>query len=730
MASVQTSKYDGRYLKLTVIEESTSIENNTSTIRWTLESIGGNSNYYNVYSVEVKINNVTKYGPTTKTWDSKTFPAAKGSTTGTVTIEHNADGTASPLQFSLRGSVYNNNPQTYSDSLTLSTIPRASTVSVPDANIGSNTNIAINKASSSFTTTLRYRALRPNETWTDWTTIISQTSLQVYGWTVPTSLYSLIPNNQTIKCEIEATTFSSGTQIGSPTYTQAIFTATGSPVINSCSLVSTDSTTTNLVGSSRMIRYISTVQATVSASGQNSASISSIVVNGVTANSSGVATFPNATTYSYNVTVTDSRGYSTSNTYAITWTNYIPLTLNATIKRNEPTDGIIDITYDGNYFNGSFRTSSDTYVANTLSVQYRVRPKDSSWTDWRALSPTIPSGANSYSQTNYQISGYSYTGQYEFEIQATDRVQNTLITGITVTKGRPIFNWRDGYFNVNGKSYVNNKQLIGGYNLDLSSLSTSNFYPVTFDCGIDILDCEIHSQSGSSVIPYNQNVIHYRQMAAGWSDTPRTLQVITYDMYDNSEITIGCIGCGETGSYEHVVWLRGGLTYNVNSNYEPFLHTSDYTSSGSSSSTYTVGTNYYGGANSNVIIQFTPQSTIITGTYFNGNLRAYGHISTDLAFSDYTTNSLNNFKSYVLTNNIKYGTTLISCNFNGAHLSAIVEKANNNYLSFILFNYDNLMHYRYYNGTWYNEQISKTPIQYGTSLPSSADNGTVFLLYS
>ena len=48
MASVQTSSYDGRYLKLTVYEESYSIANNTSTVRWTLESIGGSVNYYSI----------------------------------------------------------------------------------------------------------------------------------------------------------------------------------------------------------------------------------------------------------------------------------------------------------------------------------------------------------------------------------------------------------------------------------------------------------------------------------------------------------------------------------------------------------------------------------------------------------------------------------------------------------------------------------------------------------
>lgn len=452
MASVQTSSYDGRYLKLTVTEESYSIDDNTSTIKWLLESIGGNSNYYNVYSCEVKINNVTQYGPTTKTWDSKVFPAAKGSTSGTVVIQHNADGTASPVAFSLRGAVFNNNPQTYSDSLTLTTIPRASSITVTDANIGSSTNITINKASPSFTTTLYYKASGQSS----WTKIVDKTSNQVYGWTVSTSFYSLIPNSKTISCQFKAETYSGSTLIGEKT-TNATFTATGDPIINSATIESIDNTTINLVGSNRMIRYISTIQVTVNASGANSASISQIKVNNVIA-SNGIATFLNASTYSYNVTVTDSRGYTTTRTFAITWTDYIPLTLNATIVRNQPTDGIINISYNGNYFNSSFRTSSDTYINNTLTVQYRYRVKNGSWGSWTSLSPTKIE--NTYSQSNYQISGFNYQNQYEFQIRAIDKVVTRTIEGINVSKGQPVYWWDEDGLYVNGLLKINDTLII------------------------------------------------------------------------------------------------------------------------------------------------------------------------------------------------------------------------------------------------------------------------------
>lgn len=128
MASVQTGSYDGRYLKLSVWEESTNIANNTSTVRWKLESIGGNVNYYTIYNWGVWVHGQEKYGTQTTNWNSYNFPASTGSREGTVTVTHNNDGTASDVGFTLKGSVYYNRNNTYNGSCSLSTIPRQATM--------------------------------------------------------------------------------------------------------------------------------------------------------------------------------------------------------------------------------------------------------------------------------------------------------------------------------------------------------------------------------------------------------------------------------------------------------------------------------------------------------------------------------------------------------------------------------------------------------------------------
>ena len=124
MASVQTNSHDGRYLKLTVVEESTDITSNTSTVRWTLESIGGNSNYYTIYNCSVVVNGTTVYNAGTVAWNSYKFPAKKGSETGTISVTHKNDGTADPISFTLHGKVYASGDDNKSSTLSLSTIPR------------------------------------------------------------------------------------------------------------------------------------------------------------------------------------------------------------------------------------------------------------------------------------------------------------------------------------------------------------------------------------------------------------------------------------------------------------------------------------------------------------------------------------------------------------------------------------------------------------------------------
>lgn len=157
------------------------------------------------------------------------------------------------------------------------------------------------------------------------------------------------------------------------------------------------------------------------------------------------------------------------------------------------------------------------------------------------------------------------------------------------------------------------------YNVNLSTLDNTKFYPIIFESDYIILRCEIHSPSFDSYALYNQNVISFRLLSQGWSDTPSSFSIDEYGVFDTNEITIGCIGKGTKNGYV-CVWVRGGLTYMILSNRKPTLYTEDTTLG---FETFTVGTNYYGGTgNNNVWTIFTPQQTITSGSWHDGT--AYG----------------------------------------------------------------------------------------------------------
>ena len=139
------------------------------------------------------------------------------------------------------------------------------------------------------------------------------------------------------------------------------------------------------------------------------------------------------------------------------------------------------------------------------------------------------------------------------------------------------------------------------YSIDASSLSTSNFYPVTFASSDIMTDCEIHSPNLGGSQPYNQNVIHFQLIAQGWSDTPKSFKILHHGVYSGTEITIGAIGSGDNSGMQ-CVWVRGGMVYRFYSNKKPTLRTAN-TSNGNE--IFTVGTGYSGGSNTKVTIHWS-----------------------------------------------------------------------------------------------------------------------------
>lgn len=138
--TLQSSSYQGRYLKLTCTS-SQDIANNKTNISWKLESIGGSSGHYATI-VRVNINGSEVYS-IDKGYSYNAFPVTKGSTTGSTSVTMGSDGNKS-ITIYMDAAIYTSSTTRYSDTWTLNTVPRYPTISSFSVNkiSGSSTSLS------------------------------------------------------------------------------------------------------------------------------------------------------------------------------------------------------------------------------------------------------------------------------------------------------------------------------------------------------------------------------------------------------------------------------------------------------------------------------------------------------------------------------------------------------------------------------------------------------------
>ena len=146
MAVFTSKSYEGRYLQLT-ITESVNVVENTSTLTWVLQSLGGSVNYYTTGPTTVTINGTQVYYKARTAWSTSQFPAAKGSTSGTITVAHDSNGSKS-ISVGFSTAIYTSTVTEHGGTMTLSNIDRAApSVSVNVSSITAN-SIKITVSSS------------------------------------------------------------------------------------------------------------------------------------------------------------------------------------------------------------------------------------------------------------------------------------------------------------------------------------------------------------------------------------------------------------------------------------------------------------------------------------------------------------------------------------------------------------------------------------------------------
>ena len=211
------------------------------------------------------------------------------------------------------------------------------------------------------------------------------------------------------------------------------------PIVSG-SVVDVNSTTVGLTGdSSKLVKYYSNAQATMTAQAQGGASIdldSLVITNSGSVGYGFSHTFNNIESNTFSFSAADSNGNIGNDTVTPTMVNYVKLTCNY-ISEMPDGSGNMTVRCNGNYFNGSFGA-----VSNTLTVKYRYKTATGSYGAWQSM--TFSTVGNTYYATA-SLTGLDYQTRYTFQCEASDRLA-VVRSGEDTVKSVPVFHWGEDDF--------------------------------------------------------------------------------------------------------------------------------------------------------------------------------------------------------------------------------------------------------------------------------------------
>ena len=397
-------------LEISWVENSTNINNNTSNLTITGRIKMTSGSYASDYVPYLRVywhNNANNTNTLIGEAQVSSLSSSWYTISDTINAVHYEDGTGRGYAYAeWTGSSFPYTPRSGSiatDTGDLTTIARASVPTATDGYIGSSITISTNKKSPNFTHTLSYSFGSLSEQ-------IATGVVDSYGWTIPTSFYSQIPNASEGTCTITCTTYQGSTQIGTPKTTT--FKAKCDP--QECSptfdynVVLTDGTaTTSLTGSSNiLIANYSEAEIQWTATAKNGASISRVLLTNFdnTYTTSPIELYFSDTSSvflnGFDLWCVDSREIAKQLVKTYTIKQWFRPSMSLNVRRTSPTASEVKATFTGSFFNESFGSVSNSL---TLTWKYKLKSADS-WTN----------GGTLVNGTHYNIVGnnvYSGTTQ-------------------------------------------------------------------------------------------------------------------------------------------------------------------------------------------------------------------------------------------------------------------------------------------------------------------------------
>ena len=418
MASIYSSTSKGWRLRLDWSVTGQSIADNKSTLSldlWVYDGTGYSQNessgeaYYIIQGE--------------KRWNPYNYSSTGWYKLGskTITVSHNADGTKS-IALTAEwdcgfDSSYTPRHLSLSETVTLPTIPRASTATTSGSTLGKILTIAIKRASSSFTHKLYYTCGSVKDK------LIAENVGTSYSWNAPPlSLAQQAPNAETVALTLTVKTYNGSTYVGA--WSTPVKLAVPSTVVPSLSVAISDPTgVSNTYGGYVQLR--SKVKVNITASGVQGSSIKSysIKVGGIYAATSASGTtdyLPDSGELIVACAVTDSRGRTTTKTQSITVLAYSKPAITAISAARCNANGTANRagTYGKVTFSGAITSLSAKNTA-AYAVQYR----EVGAVDWTTAGR--PAAGNYNPADISAVFAADKSKRYEVRVVATDAFEST-----------------------------------------------------------------------------------------------------------------------------------------------------------------------------------------------------------------------------------------------------------------------------------------------------------------
>ena len=309
-----------------------------------------------------------------------------------------------------------------------------------------------------------------------------------------TTLLNCMASIKSFTGTFAVTTYNGTTQIGSSsskTATVQTTAANSAPTLSAFTYADTNITTTGITGNNQYLvqNHSLLVVTPGTATAKNGASISNYTAacNGVSvSNSTGAALAVGEVAASGNVTVmltvTDSRGYTTSVSKNITVIAYAnPKVSSVTLRRTNDIEPEMQLKFSGSI---SAISVSSTQKNSLQYVRYRYKKTSaSSYGSYYSIIGSTTSTGTSFSFTNLQLCHLDANTSYDFHLQIQDRLlsASSLDLYFVVPQGTPLVALRKGKVGINTPAPSTALHVVGDTLVEgkLSATSLSGTLPTS-----------------------------------------------------------------------------------------------------------------------------------------------------------------------------------------------------------------------------------------------------------